>query len=190
MTAETGHNPQPPADAILAVQFARFLRAEAELSDAKAQHKDDLTFLDGKGLNLKAAKIAAPIIRKGAAATREYAALIRDVLALLEIGGAPVESDQIEMFPVVDARTPADERAYQEGRRAAFFDKSDGDNPHDLSTPQGQEWIRGFRQGTKEVGLIMSMEEAETERIPGHDVDEGTDHEAYDPFAESLEAAE
>ena len=45
-------------------------------------------------------------------------------------------------------RRPIGERAYMEGRIAGLEGvKSQKENPHDLSTEAGQEWVRGYHDG-------------------------------------------
>ncbi len=55
---------------------------------------------------------------------------------------------QTEMFD--EDRTPAEDRAYQEGHAAGMLRK-ENQPPYDPTTPQGQAWQKGFNQGTEDV---------------------------------------
>lgn len=53
---------------------------------------------------------------------------------------------QAELFDGID-RTPAVDKAYKEGETCGIEGKKPCDPPYDASTPQGQEWIRGWHDG-------------------------------------------
>lgn len=152
----------PAEDAVKALNFAKFLRAESEFDEAKGDRKETHKHVEAKGLNLKAAKIVAKILAKGSEQQTAFTALIRDVLELLEIAGTPVPKAQIDLFAGEEERTPADERARKAGRTAAFFGKGDEDNPHDPNSSTGREWRLGLTEGQAEVDLIMAMGADET----------------------------
>lgn len=159
----------PSERSIRALNFAKIVRSLDELDTAKADHNAVVKHAEGKGVDKKAASIAIKILRQGSAATAAYATLIRNVLDLLDIGGAPVTKDQIEMFEVEEERTPLEDRAYKAGRNAAFFGKATTDNPYDPTSVPGQQWLAGLAEGRGEVDLILAMEPGGTERIAGDD---------------------
>jgi ribosome modulation factor len=183
--AAAGQNEREPApDAVLARNFAKYLRAEGELATAKAEHKAAVKHVVDKGLDKKAAAIAAKILKQGSVATQAYSDLIRNVLALLEVGGSPVSKEQMDLWPAEAERTPIEDRARKEGRRAAFFDKGTDACPYDVTSRAGQEWLAGLAEGRAEVDLIMAMEPSEgselikggEEPFPGDDAEGEVEH--------------
>lgn len=176
--AEAGHNAQPAEDAVLAINLAKMIAADTLLEGAKADHKAVKQHVEAKGVNVKAHALASKIVASGKVA--EYVELFSDTLKYLKIRGRPVLSSQLELLVSEDDATPLDDRAWEEGRYAAFFYKSDDANPYDPTSKHGQKWLAGFRQGQTEVDLINSMAPPEgSELISGHDAD--------DPFSEAAE---
>ena len=52
-------------------------------------------------------------------------------------------------------RTPADERAYEEGR-AAGMRRASNSNPYGMNTESGQAWQRGFNDGNELINKELS----------------------------------
>lgn len=89
---------------------------------------------------------------------------------------------QIELFET--DRAPIEERAYDEGLAAGKMRK-DAANPYGVDSAAGQAWQRGVNDGTAFANKDLA---AQFEGDDGSELIQG--HDADDPFAENLEAAE
>ena len=164
-----GHNSEgmPAEDAVLALNIAKMIAADTLLDGAKADHKAVKEHVDAKGVNLKAYTLARRAVASGAVA--DHVQLFSDTLKYLKILGRPVQSSQLDLLATEDDATPLDDRAWEEGRYAAFFFKGDDANPYDPTSVAGQRWISGIRQGQSEVKLIMDLEPKAEEHIQSAD---------------------
>jgi ribosome modulation factor len=84
-------------------------------------------------------------------------------------------------------RTPADERAFADGKRAGLQGKS-CEAPRDLSQQNSQKWIAGWHEGQRMMrdDLQAAIEKANAAKV---DEDEDGEEEDSDPFPQT-EAAE
>jgi len=180
------HNQIPP-EAIVAVQLSQIRRAQEEAASASGSARAALSKAEGKGINLAAAKRALKILKSGKA--EEFTAEMQELLRYLNILGVGIKKSQLDLFETATALAPIDEKAFEDGLRTGRLGEAP-DNPHDLSTPAGQQWIRGHHQGAEERRLVLDMqaeEESETEVVDAEDVDEDqADLEDDAPFGEDL----
>lgn len=167
--APAGHNATPPEDAFTATNLAKMVAADILLDEAKSDHKAIRAHVEAKGINVKAHALSSKIIASGK--VDDYVRLFSDTLKYLKIRGRPVQSSQLELLPTEDDATPLDDRAYEDGRYAAFFCRGDDANPYDPTSKVGQRWIAGLRQGQTEYDLVMSMAPEGNELIKAGEAD-------------------
>ncbi len=183
------HNQVPP-EAIVAVQLSQIRRAQEEAASAKGSERAAHSRAEGKGINLAAAKRALKILKSGKG--EEFTAEMQELLRYLNILGVGIQKSQLDLFETAITLAPIDEKAFEDGLRAGRLGEAP-DNPHDLSTPAGQQWIRGHHQGSEERRLVLAMqaeEESETEVIEAEDVDGNQiDIEDEAPFGEESQPA-
>jgi len=129
----------------------QFMRAFAEIRDADSEMagvKGDLSALYGRmkamGFTKADFKFAKSLQDK------DVSVIIEEHerrIWIAKIFGHQL-GRQTEMFD--EDRTPAEDRAYQEGHAAGMLRK-ENQPPYDPTTPQGQAWQKGFNQGTEDV---------------------------------------
>ena len=113
-------------------ELSRLKDQKAIKASADGTYRSELSRLESKGINLRAAKEAIKIAEKGEVAeTLEYLSALTRYLKLL---GVPIKADQKDLFEFAPALQPLDE--------------TQGGNPHDLSTDAGQKWLAGWHEGS------------------------------------------
>lgn len=181
------HNQTIPPEAIVAVQLSQIRRAQEEASSAQGSARAALSKAEGKGINLPAAKRALKILKSGKA--EEFTAEMQELLRYLKILGVGIKKAQLDLFETATTLAPIDEKAFDDGLRAGRLGEA-ADNPHDLTTDAGQQWIKGHYQGSEERQLVLAMqaeEESETEVLDADDVEgDQADIEDEAPFGEDL----
>lgn len=181
------HNQTIPPEAIVAVQLSQIRRAQEEASSAQGTARAALSKAEGKGINLPAAKRALKILKSGKA--EEFTAEMQELLRYLNILGFGIKKSQLDLFETATTLAPIDEKAFEDGLRAGRLGEA-ADNPHDLSTPAGQQWLSGHHKGSDERRLVLAMqaeEESETEVVDPDDVgDDQADLEDDAPFGEDV----
>jgi hypothetical protein len=181
------HNQTIPPEAIVAVQLSQIRRAQEEASSAQGTARAALSKAEGKGINLPAAKRALKILKSGKA--EEFTAEIQELLRYLNILGVGIKKSQLDLFETATTLAPIDEKAFEDGLRAGRLGEA-ADNPHDLSTAAGQQWLKGHHKGSEERRLILAMqaeEESETKIVDAEDAGgDQADLEDEAPFAEDL----
>ena len=84
---------------------------------------------------------------------------------------------QASLFDETD-RTPAVDRAYEEGKSAGIEGKR-LEPPHDASTPQGQKWIAGWHDG--QAVLASGFKPVEPKGMPSAPVEPETSEKVVRP---------
>ncbi|ABS12955.1 hypothetical protein I6H96_11440 [Brucella anthropi] len=140
----------------------RFLNGFREIKELKSDIGGTMGTINGVYKTLKAAgftkadvKWAFELEEKDSGEVIETMKRRLRIAAMLGHGLAR----QIDLFD--EDRTPLSERAYLEGMAAGRLRK-EMTNPHDLSTEAGQEWQRGFNDGTSlaNIDLSSALDEA------------------------------
>ncbi|WP_024516807.1 hypothetical protein [Bradyrhizobium sp. Tv2a-2] len=162
----------PAEDDVTAVNLHKIRFAQDRVGGAKLVLKETQSHAEAKGIHLKAAKKAFAIIDAGdAEAWLQETSKITTYLRILRHG---VRDGQLSL-DLESNLAPIDERAELDGRSHGL-DVAPGigesDNPHDLTTSNGQAWLRGFRQGRTERDLILSMRDDVGEDEPAAEEDE------------------
>lgn len=185
VSAPKEHNQTIPPEAIVAVQLSQIRRAQEEASSAQGTARAALSKAEGKGINLPAAKRALKILKSGKA--EEFTAEMQELLRYLNILGVGIKKSQLDLFETATTLAPIDEKAFDDGLRAGRLGEA-ADNPHDLSTAAGQQWIKGHYQGSEERQQVLAMqaeEDSETEVVDADKVEgEQADIEDEAPFGE------
>ncbi|MFG1417198.1 hypothetical protein V5F38_05215 [Xanthobacter sp. V0B-10] len=92
--------------------------------------------------------------------------------------GLPVGA-QSELFG--DDRTPAEDKAYAEGKRAGMAGNERRPPNYDASSPQAQAWLRGYDAGQEVNRSLMADAIRPLSTVP---------EPTRDPFDDALDAAE
>ncbi|MCX5569624.1 hypothetical protein [Kaistia nematophila] len=176
-----------PPEAIVAVQLSQIRRAQEEAASASGTARAALSKAEGKGINLPAAKRALKIVKTGKA--EDFVVEMQELLRYLNILGVGIKKAQLDLFETATTLAPIDEKAFDDGLRAGRLGEA-ADNPHDLTTAAGQQWIKGHYQGSEERQRVIAMqaeEESETEVLEPDEVegDQG-DIEDDAPFGEDV----
>lgn len=183
-------------NAVIALNLSKFQRAEVDLQEAKNAYQSVTKHVEGKGINLKAAKRALKI--KKAGKTDDAIAELKALFTYLRIFNVPVTKDQIEMFDHEPKRQPAVEKGYELGLYAGRMGDGEGENPYDPTSPQGQAFLKGLAEGAEERRLVLQMEaDEEHERFtddddsfPGENDDAGDDEDGATPPEPPTEGGE
>lgn len=157
-------------NAVIALNLSKFQRAEVELQEAKNSYQSVTKHVEGKGINLKAAKRALKIKKSGKSedAIAELAALFK----YLMIFNIPVTKDQMDMFDHEPKRQPAVDKAYEQGLYAGRMGEGESQNAYDPTSPQGQAFLKGLAEGAEERRLVLQMEaDEDNERFTDEDDD-------------------
>lgn len=106
---------------------------------ADADFKNVAKRIKAEGGSVAAVKLTIELqTPEGEAAMRARLAEMQEVAVWNGVG------IQVDMF--ADERQPAEDRAYEEGRRAGMKGESNKP-PYDPSVPQHQRWLQGFSDG-------------------------------------------
>ncbi|PHQ71756.1 MAG: hypothetical protein COB93_02455 [Sneathiella sp.] len=180
------HNTKVSTDAVTAFQLSKLRRSKLEVDSTGNDHHTLTSELEASGLNMKAAKDALKIVKKGKVeATVSY---LESLTRYLRILGCPLEKQQLDMFEHGTALQPIDEKAYDEGLLAGRMGDDEFDSPHELNSDSGREWARGYDVGQTERGRILAMEaEPSAELIKG---DGDADNDDQTDIEDSVTAAE
>lgn len=167
----------PPDSAFIAASLGKIIRADEKFQTAKNEHQSVEKTVEGKGINLKAAKRAIKIMKSGK--TDEIVEELKALFVYLRILGYPVSDKQMEMFDFQNSRTPIEDRAYEEGLFAGRLGFGQDACGYDVTSKAGQKWLDGFGQGNSDRTQVMQMEAEAPEHIRGDDAvnleDEGSE---------------
>lgn len=118
--------------------FERQKKATADVRNIAKQIKAD-------GFTLRQIKLAIQLDSPEGEA--DFRSLIANDLLAAQYAGAAIGS-QLQLFLEDVDRTPAADRAYFEGQEESMKGGT-ANPPYDPSTPQAQEWLRGFNDDTE-----------------------------------------
>lgn len=155
MTKKPQNEPKPSVGAIAVVAASRIAEAEAEVAEANAGLKEKKKWAEARGVNLKALEAVRKAIDGDK--IQEFVAQRRDELIYAAAFGRPVEKSQLEIWNLLEAALPLDEAAYNKGRAAGLYNSPTQSCPYGLDQPAGQQWMSGWHQGQKELGLINDL---------------------------------
>ncbi len=168
--SEVGHNSEFTEADFAAVNLGKLMRADAAFQEAKNEHQSVTKHVEGKGLDLKAAKQAIKIKKSGK--VDEKVSELSSLFMYLKILGCAINEKQIELFSHENSRTPLEDRAYEEGLYAGRMGEGAAVNPYGDDSKAGQKWLEGLHTGTGDRSKILEMEmTAEDELIKGEDED-------------------
>lgn len=156
-----------PDSAFIAASLGKIIRADESLQNAKNDHQSVTKGVEGKGINLKAAKRAIKIMKSGK--TDEIVEELKALFVYLRILGYPINDKQMELFDVQSERTPIEERAYEEGLFAGRLGFGQDHCGYDVTSKPGQRWLEGFNEGCSDRNAVMQMEAEAPEHISGDD---------------------
>lgn len=141
--AKPGHNNPPLSDAERqALHFKHVSEYQRELAAKKtadANLKNTAKRIKAEGGSVRAVKLSIELATpEGETAFRARMAEEAEVAAWNGVG------IQVDMF--ADERQPAEDRAFEEGRRAGLKGEPNKP-PYDTSVPQHQKWLAGYGEG-------------------------------------------
>lgn len=168
----------PAEDAIIALNIGKYRRELDEFSSASGRLRNTAKHVEGKGVNLKAAKRAISIQKSGR--IDEVLSELTALFQYLKILGHPLTKAQLDLFAVEAPRTPALDKAKEHGRYVGIMGLGQDQNPYSIDSEQGQAWMKAWHQGGEERGLILALE-PEGELISGDDDDGGQVFDGEEP---------
>lgn len=118
--------------------FERQKKATADVRNIAKQIKAD-------GFTLRQVKLAIQL--ESPEGEADFRSLVANDLLAAQYAGAAIGS-QLQLFLEDQDRTPAVDRAYFEGQEVSMKGGT-ANPPYDPSTPQHQEWLRGFNDDTE-----------------------------------------
>lgn len=139
-----GHNSKPQLSdaerqALHFVHVRDYQVALAAKKKADAGLKNEAKRIKAEGGSVRAVKLTIELqTPEGEAAFRARLAEEQEIASWNGVGV------QVDMF--ADERQPAEDRAYEEGRRAGMKGESNRP-PYDPSVPQHQKWLAGYSDG-------------------------------------------
>lgn len=134
----------PEMRALFLADKDRYAKASERQKKATADVRNIAKQIKADGFTLRQVKLAIQLDTPEGEA--DFKSLIANDLLAAQYVGAAIGS-QLQLFLEPD-RTPAIDRAYSEGEAASMSGKS-AKPPYDPSTPQAQEWLRGFHEDTE-----------------------------------------
>lgn len=148
-----GHNiktaEQKLEEQVLATGLAKIREGKSEIGEIMSDLNSVYERLKHYGFTKKDIKWALDLDQKDSGEVLEE---MRRRVRIAEILGHGF-SRQVNLFD--EDRTPIEERAYQEGY-AAGLQRKQNSNAFDPTSKAGQEWQRGFNEGTATVNADLS----------------------------------
>ena len=184
--AKAGHNSglDPAQERAFIREFGAIKEAEAEMAEQKGVLSGVYKRLENAGFTKDDVKWAKDLEKKNVS---EVVATMRRRIAIATIMGHAV-GRQMDIFE--KDRTPLEDAAYLEGLGAGRMRKANA-NPYGMETAAGQNWQKGFNEGTAEANQALA--EALNDNIikAGHESSEdGEGGDAPESEAEEAEGAE
>lgn len=181
--AKAGHNSglDPAQERAFIREFSAIKEAEAEMAEQKGVLSGVYKRLENAGFTKDDVKWAKDLEKKNVS---EVVATMRRRIAIATIMGHAV-GRQMDIFE--KDRTPLEDAAYLEGLGAGRMRKANA-NPYGMETAAGQNWQKGFNEGTAEANQALA--EALNDNIikAGHESSE--DGEGADSTEAEVEKAE
>lgn len=149
--AKPGHNSglDPAQERAFLREFSAIKDAETELAEQKGVLSGVYKRLESAGFTKDDVKWAKDLEKKNVG---EVIATMQRRLAIARLMGHQV-GRQIDLFD--KDRTPLEDAAYFEGLGAGRLRKQNA-NPYGMETAPGQNWQRGFNDGTKQVNEALA----------------------------------
>jgi hypothetical protein len=184
--AKAGHNSglDPAQERAFIREFGAIKEAEAEMAEQKGVLSGVYKRLENAGFTKDDVKWAKDLEKKNVS---EVVATMRRRIAIATIMGHAV-GRQMDIFE--KDRTPLEDAAYLEGLGAGRMRKANA-NPYGMETAAGQNWQKGFNEGTAEANQALA--EALNDNIikAGHESSEdGEGADATEAEVEEAEGAE
>lgn len=184
--AKAGHNSglDPAQERAFIREFGAIKEAEAEMAEQKGVLSGVYKRLENAGFTKDDVKWAKDLEKKNVS---EVVATMRRRIAIATIMGHAV-GRQMDIFE--KDRTPLEDAAYLEGLGAGRMRKANA-NPYGMETAAGQNWQKGFNEGTAEANQALA--EALNDNIikAGHESSEdGEGGDAAEAEVEEAEGAE
>lgn len=184
--AKAGHNSglDPAQERVFIREFGAIKEAEAEMAEQKGVLSGVYKRLENAGFTKDDVKWAKDLEKKNVS---EVVATMRRRIAIATIMGHAV-GRQMDIFE--KDRTPLEDAAYLEGLGAGRMRKANA-NPYGMETAAGQNWQKGFNEGTAEANQALA--EALNDNIikAGHESSEdGEGGDAAEAEVEEAEGAE
>ncbi len=184
--AKAGHNSglDPAQERAFIREFGAIKEAEAEMAEQKGVLSGVYKRLENAGFTKDDVKWAKDLEKKNVS---EVVATMRRRIAIATIMGHAV-GRQMDIFE--KDRTPLEDAAYLEGLGAGRMRKANA-NPYGMETAAGQNWQKGFNEGTAEANRALA--EALNDNIikAGHESSEdGEGADATEAEVEEAEGAE
>ena len=181
-SAKAGHNSglDPAQERAFIREFGAIKEAEAEVAEQKGVLSGVYKRLENAGFTKDDVKWAKDLEKKNVS---EVVATMRRRIAIATIMGHAV-GRQMDIFE--KDRTPLEDAAYLEGLGAGRMRKANA-NPYGMETAAGQNWQKGFNEGTAEANQALA--EAMNENLIKAGDESSEDGEGGDaPETESEEA--
>lgn len=134
----------PEKRALFLADKDAYAKAVDKQKKATAAVRNAAKTIKADGFTLRQVKLAIQLETPEGEA--DFKSLIANDLLAAQYAGAAIGS-QLSMFLEPD-RTPAVDAAYADGQKASMENKAPKP-PYDPSTPQHQEWLRGFHDDTE-----------------------------------------
>lgn len=174
-TPKSGHNSglDPAQEKAFVREFAALKDAESGMAEAKGTISGIFKRLENAGFTKADVAWAKSLEKQNVS---EAVATMRRRLSIAVIMGHAL-GRQIDMFD--KDRMPLEDQAYEEGLAAGKLRKQNS-NPYDMGSAAGQNWQKGFNEGT------AFANEALAEAMEGETIKGG----AADPEDEAVEDSE
>lgn len=150
-TAKAGHNSglDPAQERAFIREFTAIQETETEMAESKGVLSGIYKRLENAGFTKEDVKWAKELQKKNVG---EVVATMKRRLAIATIMGHAI-GRQMEMFE--KDRTPLEDAAYLEGLGAGRMRKANA-NPYGMETAAGQNWQKGFNEGTAEANQALA----------------------------------
>ena len=160
MSAENtiGHNATRD-DAVTMYHLGQFRVAKKDKASADGEYSSFLSRLESKGIDKAAAKEALKIVESGNAAEQlDYWAKVSCYCRLL---GAPLESNQPDLFVTTPTEQTPEEKAAEQGFGSGVLGDGQDHCPHSFEQPLGQVWMNAWHEGCRVRHGLQGEEKAE-----------------------------
>ncbi len=140
-----GNSLDPDTRALFLKDKADYAKASEKLKKAQSDIRLLGKTIKSDGFTLRQIKLAIQLETPEGEA--DFRSLVANDLLAAQYAGAAIGS-QLQLFLEDVDRTPAVDRAYFEGQEVSMAGGT-ANPPYDPSTPQHQEWLRGFNDDTE-----------------------------------------
>lgn len=182
-TPKAGHNSglDPAQERAFIREFTAIQETESEMAESKGVLSGIYKRLENAGFSKEDVKWAKELQKKNVG---EVVATMKRRLAIATLMGHSI-GRQMEMFD--KDRTPLEDAAYLEGLGAGRMRKANA-NPYGMETAAGQNWQKGFNDGTAEANAALA--EAMSENLIKAGDEDSEDQEDVDSEEAKTKEAE